>query len=72
MTRLSLLYPAEMRQFHRIIFEQTDRMSALIADLLDVARIETGTLPFSLEPTDLAALTSEAGSSNKKAGRTQL
>ena len=41
MTRLSLLYPAEMRQFHRIIFEHTDRMRALIADLLDVARIET-------------------------------
>ena len=50
----------EMRQFHRIILEQTDRMRALIADLLDVARIETGTLPVSPEPTDLAVLISDA------------
>ena len=28
----SEMHPAEMRQFHRIIFEQTDRMRALIAD----------------------------------------
>ena len=56
------MHPAETRQFHQIIFEQTDRMRALIADLLDVARIETGTLPVSPEPTDLAVLTNEAGS----------
>ena len=55
------MHATEMRQFHRIILEQTDRMRALIADLLDVARIETGTLPISPEPTDLAALTREAG-----------
>ena len=54
------MHPAEMRQFHRIIFEQTDRMRALIADLLDVARLETGSLPVSPEPTDLAVLISEA------------
>ena len=41
----SEMHPAEVRQFHRIIFEQTDRMRALIADLLDVARIATGTCP---------------------------
>ena len=56
------MHPAEVRQFHRIIFEQTDRMRALIADLLDVARIATGTLSVSPEPTDLAVLTGEAGS----------
>ena len=55
------MHPAEMRQFHRIILEQTDRMRALIADLLDVARIETGTLPVSPQPMDLAVLISEAG-----------
>ena len=54
------MHPTEMRQFHRIILEQTDRMRALIADLLDVARIETGTLPVSPEPTDLAVLIGEA------------
>ena len=62
------MHPAEMRQFHRIIFEQTDRMRALIADLLDVARIETGTLPVSPEPTDLAILTGEAGNAFRIGG----
>ena len=62
------MHPAEVRQFHRIIFEQTDRMRLLIADLLDVARIETGTLSVSAEPTDLAALTGEAGNSFRLGG----
>ena len=39
-----------MRQFLRIIVEQADSMRDLIGDLLDVARIETGTLPVSPEP----------------------
>ena len=55
------MHPAEVRQFHRIIFEQTDRMRALIADLLDVARIATGALSVSPGPTDVAVLTAEAG-----------
>ena len=62
------MHPAEMRQFHRIIFEQTDRMRALIADLLDVARIETGTLPVSPEPTDVATLTGEVGNAFRVGG----
>ena len=57
------LHPTEIRQFHRIIWEQTDRMRALISDLLDVAHIETGTLPVSPEPTDLSVLAGEVGSS---------
>ena len=51
---------AEMRQFLRIIDTQTDRMRALISDLLDVARIEAGALSVSPEPTDLVALVDEA------------
>ena len=35
--------PAVVRQFFRIIEEQADHMHDLVADLLDVARIETGT-----------------------------
>ena len=62
------MHPAEMRQFYRIILEQTDRMRALIADLLDVARIETGTLPVSPEPTDLAVLIGEAGNAFRIGG----
>ena len=66
--RFSKMQPAEVRQFHRIILEQSGRMSALIADLLDVARIETGTLPVALEPTDLAVLTGEASSTFRISG----
>ena len=64
----SNMHPAEIRQFHQIILDQTDRMRALIADLLDVARIETGTLPVSPEPTDLAVLTDEAGNAFRIGG----
>ena len=62
------MHPAEVRQFHRIIFEQTDRMRALIADLLDVARIATGALSVSPGPTDVAVLTAEAGNAFRIGG----
>ena len=54
------LHPAEAAQFHRIIRDQSDRMRHLIGNLLDVARIETGALAVTPEPTDLAALVEEA------------
>ncbi|MCY4108903.1 MAG: response regulator [Chloroflexi bacterium] len=56
------LDPTEMRQFFRIIVEQADRMRELIGDLLDVARIETGALPVSPEPADVALLVDRARS----------
>ena len=62
------MHPAEVRQFHRIIFEQTDRMRALIADLLDVARLATGILSITPGPTDVAVLTAEAGNSFRIGG----
>ena len=54
------LDPAEMLQFFRIIGEQADHMRDLIGDLLDVARIETGTLAVSPEPVAAAVLVDEA------------
>ena len=54
------LDPAELRQFHQIIVEQADHMRTLIGDLLDVARIETGTLPVSPEPAEVASLIDRA------------
>ena len=54
------LDPAEMRQFHRIIRDQTVRMRGLISDLLDMARIETGTLPVDPQPVEVTALVDEA------------
>ena len=64
----SALGPTEMRQFFRIIDSQIDRMHVLISDLLDVARIETGTLAVSPEPTDVAILVGEAGNGFRSAG----
>ena len=64
----SEMHPAEVRQFHRIIFEQTERMRALIAELLDVARIATGTLSIAPGPTDVAVLAAEAGNAFRIGG----
>ena len=55
-----MLNSAETLQFHRIINTQTDRMRELIADLLDVARIETGMLSILSKPTEVAVLVDEA------------
>ena len=54
------LDPAEMRQFFRIIVDQADRMRGLINDLLDVARLETGTLPVEPGPAAVTDLVDEA------------
>ena len=62
------LDPAEMAQFHRIIQDQAEHMRVLIGDLLDVARIETGTLPVDPEPADLRLLVDEAGGLFRGAG----
>ncbi len=52
--------PAETRQFFRVIDEQADQMLALIGDLLDQGRIETGTLSVSLEPAEVTSLVDQA------------
>ncbi len=62
------LDPAEMRQFQRIIVDQADRMRELIGDLLDVARIETGTLPVDPEPAEVALLVDRARSAFQNPG----
>ena len=54
------LDPAEARQFFRIIDQQANRMDALITDLLDAGRIETGTLSVTPGPTEVAALVDQA------------
>ena len=66
--RSNALSPAETAQFHQIIDTQTDRMRKLIADLLDVAHIEVGTLRVSPEPADLASLVAEAVNSFESGG----
>ena len=64
----AVLNPTEMRQFFQIIDSQIDRMHVLISDLLDVARIETGTLAVSPEPTDVAILVGEARNGFRSGG----
>ena len=62
------LDPAVVRQFFRIIGDQADHMHALVGDLLDVARIETGMLPVSPEPAEVAVLVDRARNAFKSAG----
>ena len=57
------LDPAVVRQFFRIIEDQADQMNNLVSDLLDVARIETGSLAVNPEPAEVAALVERARSS---------
>lgn len=52
--------PAEARQFFRIIEEQADQMRGLINDLLDLTRIETGTLSVAPESADIAPILEDA------------
>ena len=54
------LDPADMRQFFRLIDREVDHMREMIGNLLDAARIESGTLPLNLEPADVAALVDQA------------
>ena len=51
---------AELREFFRIVDEQADQMRGLISDLLDLGRIETGTLSVDPAPTELASLIDQA------------
>ena len=62
------LNPTETHQFHQIIDTQTDRMRELIADLLDVARIESGTLSVFPKPTEVADVMSEANNAFQSGG----
>ena len=56
----SELDPAETTQFLRIIRDQSDQMRYLIGDLLDVARIETGTLSVEPESSYVSSIVDEA------------
>ena len=62
------LDPAVVRQFFRLIGEQADHMHGLVADLLDVARIKTGTLAVNPEPAEVAVLVGRARSAFTSAG----
>ena len=58
--RARSLGPEEIDQFFRIIEEQADRMDSLIGDLLDVGRIEAGTLSVTAQSSEVADLVDRA------------
>ncbi len=52
--------PETQREFLQTISEETDRLSQLVNDLLDLSRIEGGTLKVQREPVDLLELITQA------------
>lgn len=51
--------PETAKEFHRLIAREGARLSTLVANVLDHARIEQGRKMWSMNPCDLMALTSE-------------
>jgi signal transduction histidine kinase len=51
--------PGKQREYFRFIGQECRRLSALIANVLDFARIEQGRKQYELEPTDLGGLVEE-------------
>lgn len=62
------LDPAETLQFHRIIDDQAEHMRELITDLLDVARVESGSLSVTPSPYDSVMLIDQAKNAFLSAG----
>ena len=61
----------ESRELFQIIDEQADRLRDLVNDLLDMTRIEAGTLSVSPEPVDLGAILEEARATFVRSGGRQ-
>ena len=62
---------AEMREYFRIIDQQANLMRSLISDLLDVGRIETGSLAVTPVPEDLYKAVEQARSTFNNGENTQ-
>ncbi len=54
------LVPSEWRQYLGVIADQAENMRSVIGDLLDVARIDTATLPMNLGPAAVADLVEQS------------
>ncbi len=59
---------AEMLQFFRMVDEQADNMSDLLSGLLDAARVDTGMLTVTPEPSAVGALVEQAHSTFLSSG----
>jgi PAS domain S-box-containing protein len=49
----------EQRRFLRIIKSNTDRLTALVNDLLDISRVETGRVRFELQPVQVGEIVAD-------------
>ncbi len=65
------LDPEEGRELFQIIDEQSDRLRDLADNLLDMSRIEAGSLSVKPEPIDLATAIQESQSTLARGGRSQ-
>ena len=63
--------PAETRSFFRTIDQQTDLLSDLVSNLLDVTKIEAGALVVDPQPTDVEVLVEETVDSFLQGGSLQ-
>jgi signal transduction histidine kinase len=61
--RWRLLAPAQRESFLALIADETDRLAALVGDVLDTSRLEAGTFSYRFEEVDLARLVTDAGES---------
>jgi len=59
--------PEERDEYVRFIHEEAIRMDALVADLLDLARVESGSVPLERSRVDLAALAREEAARSRRA-----
>ena len=46
----------DMPRYYQIVLDETDRLTALVNDLLDLSRLESGKLPLTLAPFDINEL----------------
>jgi signal transduction histidine kinase len=53
-----------VREFHRRIREQVDRLSRMVAELFELSRITSGAMELDRQPVDLAVLITEAVAAN--------
>ena len=55
-----------------MIRKQTDRLSGLVNEMLDVSRIEAGRLQLNIEPFDLSALVGEVVNNMRVSSETHI